>query len=309
MEKEKKKSSGFDKTITIILVLIIAALAGVTIYQMLAPAEDLQRLTATETEVTTVNVSATAAERKQFIATTRFQGEVVSDEANISVLPETAGTLNSLQVKRGDHVEAGDVVAYVDPSRPGAEYALSPVTAKASGEVVSIDSTIGSQVASTSSIVTIMPEKTIYVTTMIPERYIATLSQGLSGSVSSVAYTGESYPVEISYIAPMVNNTNRTLSVDLSFTGDKGRLMEGMYVSIDLVTEQIDNALVIPSSAVTSYGGEQVVYVVENNQAVRKPVVTGSSNANETVILEGLNDGEIVITAGAVSDGTPVAIV
>lgn len=309
MEKEKKKSSGFDKTITIILVLIIAAMAGVAIYQMLAPAEDLQRLTATETEVTTVNVSATAAERKQFIATTRFQGEVVSDEANISVLPETAGTLNSLQVKRGDHVETGDVVAYVDPSRPGAEYALSPVTAKASGEVVSIDSTIGSQVASTSSIVTIMPEKTIYVTTMIPERYIATLSQGLRGSVSSVAYTGESYPVEISYIAPMINNTNRTLSVDLSFTGDKGRLMEGMYVSIDLVTEQIDNALVIPSSAVTSYGGEQVVYVVENNQAVRKPVVTGSSNANETVILEGLNDGEIVITAGAVSDGTPVAIV
>ena len=306
---EKKKTGSFDKIITVILVLIIAVMAGVSIYGMLTPEEGSQRLQQTESETVTVNVSASPAAIKQFIATTRFQGEVRADEANISVLPETMGTLSSIQVKRGDKVNAGDVVAYVDPSRPGAEYSLSPVTSKASGEVISIDSTVGSAVTASSSIVTVMPEKTLYVTTLIPERYISTLEEGLGGSVSSVAFPGSSYPVEISYLSPIVNSTNRTVSADLAFTGDTGRLMEGMYVSIDLVTERIDDALVIPSSAITSFGGNPVVYRVVDGVAVRTEVETGSSNTTETVILSGLSEGDTVITAGSVTDGTAVQVV
>lgn len=306
---EKKKSSGFDKTVTLILVLISLVLLGATLYKMFSPEEEIQRVNQVTTDDVVINVSASTAERTEFIQTTRFQGEVTTDDNNISVLPETAGTLKSVQVKRGDLVNAGDVVAYVDPSRPGSQYELSPVTAKVSGTVLSVDTTVGSSVSASTPIITVMPEKTLYVSTLIPERYISTLSIGLEGSVTSVAYPDKSYPVEVSYISPILNSTNRTLSVELSFTSDEDGILEGMYVSIDLVTEKISDALVIPSSALSSYAGDTVVYVVRDNTAVRTIVETGSSNSNEAVIISGLSEGDVVVTAGNVTDGTKVSIV
>ena len=306
---EKKKSSGFDKTVTLILVLICLVLLGATLYKMFSPEEEIQRVNQVTTDDVVINVSASTAERTEFIQTTRFQGEVTTDDNNISVLPETAGTLKSVQVKRGDLVNAGDVVAYVDPSRPGSQYELSPVTAKVSGTVLSVDTTVGSSVSASTPIITVMPEKTLYVSTLIPERYISTLSIGLEGSVTSVAYPDKSYPVEVSYISPILNSANRTLPVELSFTSDEDGILEGMYVSIDLVTEKISDALVIPSSALSSYAGDTVVYVVRDNTAVRTIVETGSSNSNEAVIISGLTEGDVVVTAGNVTDGTKVSIV
>lgn len=306
---EKKKSSGFDKTVTLILVLICLVLLGATLYKMFSPEEEIQRVNQVTTDDVVINVSASTAERTEFIQTTRFQGEVTTDDNNISVLPETAGTLKSVQVKRGDLVNAGDVVAYVDPSRPGSQYELSPVTAKVSGTVLSVDTTVGSSVSASTPIITVMPEKTLYVSTLIPERYISTLSIGLEGSVTSVAYPDKSYPVEVSYISPILNSTNRTLPVELSFTSDEDGILEGMYVSIDLVTEKISDALVVPSSAISSYAGDTVVYVVRDNTAVRTIVETGSSNSNEAVIISGLTEGDVVVTAGNVTDGTKVSIV
>ena len=306
---EKKKSSGFDKTVTLILVLICLVLLGATLYKMFSPEEEIQRVNQVTTDDVVINVSASTAERTEFIQTTRFQGEVTTDDNNISVLPETAGTLKSVQVKRGDLVNAGDVVAYVDPSRPGSQYELSPVTAKVDGTVLSVDTTVGSSVSASTPIITVMPEKTLYVSTLIPERYISTLSIGLEGSVTSVAYPDKSYPVEVSYISPILNSANRTLPVELSFTSDEDGILEGMYVSIDLVTEKISDALVIPSSALSSYAGDTVVYVVRDNTAVRTIVETGSSNSNEAVIISGLTEGDVVVTAGNVTDGTKVFIV
>ena len=85
--------------------------------------------------------------------------------------------------------------------------------------------------------------------------------------------------------------------------------MDGMYIKLNLETEHIDNAMIVPSAALDTYLGDDVVYVVEDGAAVRKTVETGSSNDTETVILSGLDEGELVITAGNVTNGTPVNVV
>ncbi len=306
---EKKKSGALDKIVTIILTLVIVVLALATLYQMFYATEDVDRSASTESDIVIVNISASEAEIKEFIQTTRFQGEVTTEEANISVIPETSGTLKSIQVRKGDKVEEGETIAFVDPSRPGSQYELSPVVAKISGTVISLDATPGSAVSSSSSIVTLMPEKTLYVATDIPERYVSTLSIGLDGTVTSVAYANKSYPVEVSYISPMLDSTSRTLPVELTFTTSSDGIMEGMYVSVDLVTERIEEALVVPSSAVSSYAGRSIVYIIENGTALRRTVETGSSNTTETVILSGISAGDVVVTAGNVTDGTLVSIV
>ena len=66
---EKKKSSGFDRTVTVILVLICLLLVGATVYKMYSPEEEVERAAQVTNEDDVINVSATAAEKDTFIQT------------------------------------------------------------------------------------------------------------------------------------------------------------------------------------------------------------------------------------------------
>ena len=81
----------------------------------------------------------------------------------------------------------------------------------------------------------------------------------------------------------------------------------GQYVTAHITGREIENALVIPSSAI--YQGSYV-YIVQNNLLMRKEIQLGWQNGTESIVKLGLNAGdELVLTSlGQVSSGTPVAI-
>jgi hypothetical protein len=85
--------------------------------------------------------------------------------------------------------------------------------------------------------------------------------------------------------------------------------MEGMYVKLDLVTEELENCIIIATDAINSYLGEPVVYVVENDKAKRIAITTTSSDDNKSVVTSGLTGTEQVIVAGSVVDGSSVKII
>lgn len=81
----------------------------------------------------------------------------------------------------------------------------------------------------------------------------------------------------------------------------------GQYVTAHITGREIENALVIPSSAI--YQGSYV-YIVQNSLLMRKEIQLGWQNGTESIVTKGLNTGdELVLTSlGQVSSGTPVAI-
>jgi macrolide-specific efflux system membrane fusion protein len=82
-----------------------------------------------------------------------------------------------------------------------------------------------------------------------------------------------------------------------------------MFASVRLVIREEKDTLVIPRSAIKDYNGEDTVYIIdEENLARRVSVTVGLTNDSEAQILSGLNPGDRVITAGAVTDGSPVRI-
>lgn len=80
----------------------------------------------------------------------------------------------------------------------------------------------------------------------------------------------------------------------------------GQYVTAQITGREVENALVIPSSAI--YQGSYV-YTVENGLLMRKEVKLGWQNGTESIVTQGLSAGdELVLTSlGQVSSGTPVA--
>ncbi len=81
----------------------------------------------------------------------------------------------------------------------------------------------------------------------------------------------------------------------------------GQYVTAEITGKQINNAIVIPSSAI--YQGSYV-YVVESGLLMRKDIKLGWQNGSESIVIAGLKAGEqLVLTSlGQVSSGTPVAV-
>ncbi len=81
----------------------------------------------------------------------------------------------------------------------------------------------------------------------------------------------------------------------------------GQYVTAKITGRKVENALVIPSSAI--YQGSYV-YIVKDGLLMRKEIKLGWQNGTESIVTHGLIAGDkLVLTSlGQVSSGTPVAI-
>ena len=70
-----------------------------------------------------------------------------------------------------------------------------------------------------------------------------------------------------------------------------------MSATAAVVTNRADNAVLVPSLAVKTVGGQQVVAVLgaDGKTQTNVPVTVGISNGSETQILTGLSGGETVV--------------
>ena len=302
----------FNKIITVILTAICIVLAAFIIYRM-ATTESGTSLAApvADNAIGAVNVSAEPASIKDFVRISKLNGEVMRSGDSIAVYPDitATGTVTEILVSRGDMVNTGDIIAYVDPSRPGASYKESPVVAKVSGIVNDIPVAVGQTVSASQPIVTVAGTTDLVVEASIPEKFLGTVSEGMNATMETVAYPGKLYTGILTYIAPTVDSTTRSSDIEIQLTGDTSGLKEGMYIRLNLETEHIADALIVPDAALDTYLGDDIVYLADNGTARRVIVTTGSSNGVDTVITSGLSEGDMVITAGNVTDGTAISVV
>ena len=303
---KNQKKSAMDRITTIVLLLICVALAIYFIFGSVGSRQ--HALPPSAAESSSINVQVSSAELGRFESYTRLNGEIGSYNSAVSILPDTSGTVTSILVKRGSTVKKGDVIAYIDPSRPGQSYQENPVTSPIDGEITSVPVSVGETVSASTAIAVVSGEKSLYIETSLPERYVGNMSVGMPALVHSVAFPDKTFNADVSYISPSIDTSTRTAAVELELTGDSSGLMEGMYVSVDLVTEAHDNVVMIPSSAVSQFGGETVVYVAEDGKASMRQIVTGSDNGTMVIAESGIEAGDLLITAGTVADGSAINV-
>ena len=90
-----------------------------------------------------------------------------------------------------------------------------------------------------------------------------------------------------------------------------GQLLAGMYAEIKVVTDVVNDAMIVPVTAIINRDGSKYVMVEEDGKAYQKEIVTGIDDGNEYVLLEGLTVGEHLIVKGSKSlvDGQDVTVV
>jgi len=109
---------------------------------------------------------------------------------------------------------------------------------------------------------------------------------------------GEDYELRVSKIYPQVNNGQ--FQVDLVFVGNEaGGIRRGQTIQTKLTLGDATSALLIPNGAFFQDTGGNWIFVVaaDGTQAVRRNVRLGRRNSRFIEVLEGLEEGERVVTS------------
>jgi multidrug efflux pump subunit AcrA (membrane-fusion protein) len=236
----------------------------------------------------------------------------IRNKEQVTVVPEAAGKLVSMETALGAMVRKGDILAQVDPSRPGMQYLLSPVYAPVSGTVVSNPVSAGSTVSTATPLLIIAPTGSIEVEALIPEREIGQLHVGLPAELRLEAFPGEIFQTRVVKLSPVVDPASRTKSITLRFINEDPRINPGMFARLKLNTRTYENVISIPQDAVVQIRGSTAVFVLSDSadRVSIKEVSPGVTVDGEVEIRSGLKAGDKVVVQGQqfLTDGAAVRV-
>ena len=196
-----------------------------------------------------------------------------------------------------------------------ASLAKKSIRAPFSGTIGIRQVDIGDYLASGTVLATLQDISSLYVDFNVPEQALPRLSLGQQAQVQVAAYPDQRFPATLSAINPKVEESTRNLLVRATLANPEGKLLPGMFASLQVLLPDPRPQVVVPESAVTYtlYGNS--VYVAAHKQAEdgqaqqdgedepplvadRRTVETGERRDGLVVILKGLKPGEQVVIAG-----------
>lgn len=138
---------------------------------------------------------------------------------------------------------------------------------------------------------------------------------GQEARINSDTVPGMVLKGTVIFVSPVVSKTleqNRTVDVEVSINkADKERLSVGASVDAEIILHVEGDVRLIPTNSIIEKEGKKFVYSVENNIIRKKFIKTGISGWESTEILEGIKEGDRVITSldvAGIEDGKKVRI-
>lgn len=84
--------------------------------------------------------------------------------------------------------------------------------------------------------------------------------------------------------------------ISVKFDEESDQVLPNMSVDADVILEEKQDVLYIPTSAITtSQKGEKSVTALVNGQAQKIDIQTGITNGTETEVTSGLNEGDVIL--------------
>jgi membrane fusion protein, heavy metal efflux system len=125
-----------------------------------------------------------------------------------------------------------------------------------------------------------------------------TLGQQLSFTVP--AYPDTQFLATINYIGQVLDESTRSIEVRCEANNTQAKLLPGMFASLQLKSEPDTKAIVLPLTAIFTEGDADYVFMVlDDNRYEQRKIKVAYRLKNEAVILDGIAEGEDVVSKGA----------
>lgn len=186
------------------------------------------------------------------------------------------------------------------------DLSYSIITAPFTGRIGISQVKLGAQVSPGSTLLnTISSEHPIGVDFVVNETDIARFYRLQKKNTDSTfklqlsdGVTTYNKPGKILAIDRGVNNQTGTVTVRVEFPNDDDVLKDGMSCVIKVLNDQSGNQLVIPYKAVIEQMGEFFVFVSQDTIAKQHKVKLGPHLGSNITVLDGVKEGDKVITDG-----------
>ena len=129
----------------------------------------------------------------------------------------------------------------------------------------------------------------------VAETHLASVAAGQRLTATSIAYPGVEFEGVISNVDTRLDPVIRAINVRAVIKNKDNRLRPGMLLTVT-VEKRVLNTLVLPEKALVPVQDKQFVYVVKDDVAHQTEVVIGERRPGIVQIINGVSEGDEVIT-------------
>ena len=308
-----------------------------------------EKINALDSSNTTIDVAAVTshlAEKKPFKHYLQVQG-VFASKKNVVLTPETGGIITSILVQEGQKINFGDLIAafsssvinssieeleeqlelakyYFEKQQSlknkgvGTELSLKAADTNYNRLLKNINTgyidqlfvTNGEMTSPMSPIVRLVSLEHMCVNASISENYLGKLNRGQSVEVEIPALNEKIESLKIKYLSKQIDPINRTFKIEVPVPSNE-KIIPNLMAVLNICDYQTDSSIVVPSSLVLENNrGETIVKTIENGVIKEKNVKIGKQYNNQTQLLSGIQEGEIIVDDGrkSVVDGQKIIL-
>lgn len=170
------------------------------------------------------------------------------------------------------------------------------------GVIDDISVNIGENVSPGFRMIRVVNLSEVEIKAEVPESYVGKIKKGDSVSIKfpAISYI---HSAKVTSVGQVISSGNRTYTVQVKFKNPDNKLKPNLLALLSFVDYYNPSVIAIPSSIIISQQNQKIVSIAVKNskgdyEVSSKTVVTGQSNNGITEILEGLNEGDLLITEG-----------
>jgi membrane fusion protein (multidrug efflux system) len=158
----------------------------------------------------------------------------------------------------------------------------------------------GAWVSNQAGVASVVDISSLRLVANIVEKDLRLVSPGDPAVVEVDAFPGEKFNGKIARVSPILDPATRTAPMEIEIPNQNFRLKPGMYAKVTLEVDSKENVLLIPKVALVDSEGQRGVYQANaESRAAFKPVKIGIEDTERVEILDGLTEGEMVVSTGA----------
>jgi len=258
-----------------------------------------------------IAVKAVRVERNSLKEFLFYVGDIKAEDEAI-IYPKVSGKIIEKLVKEGESVKKGDILVYIDRDEVGFQFEKAPVESSIDGIVGRVYVDIGASVSIQTPVALIVNMDIVKVKINIVEIDLPKIEVGQLAEVYVDAYTGEVFKGVVERVSPVVDLTSRTAVAEISIPNADYRLKSGMFARIKILVDEKEDVLIIPRDAIIRENSSYYAFIVKSDNVVeRRRIEIGLNENNKFEIINGLNQGEFVVTMGntLLKEGDTVEVV
>ncbi len=175
-----------------------------------------------------------------------------------------------------------------------------PIRSRSDGDLVEKMIVRGSSVTAGAKLMRIESHSSLWLNAQVYEDQISLISIGQQMEATFESVPGRTYTAAVTFVHPHVDHMTRTVIVRAAMNNTGHQLHPGMYATVNIYTQPVADAVLVPREAVIDTGTRQIIFVSESEGhfSPRNVTMGVSGDDDQVQILQGIAPGETVVTSG-----------